>query len=305
MHEWLSAPVVLVICGVVGALVANAAIGKAPASLMRTNVDGELVPAVLGFGILAGGALAVALFQIWEALFWRLNDCPAGQDCPFVVYIPPWDLAWVALIPLVGMFLAGFWDDMKGDERPRGFAGHIGALRGGAITGGLVKLLAGVIVGLVTVLGLYGWALPGWSEAFPALLIAASIALGANLLNLLDRAPGRALKVFLGLTFITLAVYPEWRFIVAGVLGAALAVFPYDLATRGMLGDAGANSLGAVAGLGLALRARGIEGGTGTVWLCVIALILLGLNLLSEKVSFSAVIERTPWLARLDQLGRK
>ena len=64
-----------------------------------------------------------------------------------------------------------------------------------------------------------------------------------------------------------------------------------------MLGDAGANPLGAVAGLGLCLA-------TSLGARIVLVLLLLGLNLASERVSFSTVIERTTWLAAVDRWGR-
>ena len=65
-----------------------------------------------------------------------------------------------------------------------------------------------------------------------------------------------------------------------------------------MLGDAGANVLGAAVGTAatrlLPAPARiGLLGG------------VVALTLASEKVSFSAVIERTPALRALDRLGRR
>ncbi len=64
-----------------------------------------------------------------------------------------------------------------------------------------------------------------------------------------------------------------------------------------MLGDAGANPLGAVLGVGLAASldepAR-----------LVAIVVLLALNLASEKWSFSKAIEASPPLRWLDGLGR-
>jgi hypothetical protein len=64
-----------------------------------------------------------------------------------------------------------------------------------------------------------------------------------------------------------------------------------------MLGDAGANPLGGVLGLGLATALDG----RGRV---VAVLVLVLLNGLSERYSFSRAIERTPVLRQLDLLGR-
>jgi UDP-GlcNAc:undecaprenyl-phosphate/decaprenyl-phosphate GlcNAc-1-phosphate transferase len=85
---------------------------------------------------------------------------------------------------------------------------------------------------------------------------------------------------------------------VAPPLGAALALLPDDLGERAMLGDAGANALGAMLGgaaaVSLPRPAR-------------IALLagIVALTGASEKVSFTKVIERTPPLRWLDMLGRR
>ena len=72
---------------------------------------------------------------------------------------------------------------------------------------------------------------------------------GANLLNLFDLRPGRALKVALaGSALIAGTGGPGAARAVAGPAGAALALLPEDLGERAMLGDAGANALGAMLG---------------------------------------------------------
>src|SRR5690625_6514980 len=65
-----------------------------------------------------------------------------------------------------------------------------------------------------------------------------------------------------------------------------------------MLGDAGANVLGAAVGTAAA-RSTAPPARLGMLALVV------ALNLASETVSFSTVIERTPVLRALDRLGRR
>src|SRR3546814_16562081 len=65
-----------------------------------------------------------------------------------------------------------------------------------------------------------------------------------------------------------------------------------------MLGDAGANVLGAVWALSVVLT-------TAATTRTAVLVALVVLNLASELVSFSAVIDRTPPLRALDRLGRR
>ena len=154
----------------------------------------------------------------------------------------------------------------------------------------------------------------------------ALIAGSANLLNLFDLRPGRALKVVLAagvpLGVSQLAARPAgssrraasrgglWpcrapagprvrgRGGVAAPLGAAVALLPEDLGERAMLGDAGANALGALLGAAaagsLSRRSR----------LAILAGVT-ALTAASEVVSFTKVIQRTPPLHWLDMLGRR
>ncbi len=180
----------------------------------------------------------------------------------------------------------GAYDDLAGSADRRGFRGHLGALRHGEVTTGAVKL------GGIGAAGIVSAALAGGGPA-DVLLNAGLVAASANMLNLFDLRPGRAIKVALacgapGVPGVPGTVAP---------LGAAAALLPEDLGERAMLGDAGANALGAMLGAaagGLPRPAR-------------IALLagLAALTAASEKVSFTTVIERTPALRRLDMLGRR
>ena len=77
----------------------------------------------------------------------------------------------------------------------------------------------------------------------------------------------------------------------------ALVAGLFDLRERAMLGDTGANLLGALAGLWLVLTL------SGTGQLVALAL-LLAITVYGELRSISALVERTPGLRQLDSLGR-
>jgi UDP-GlcNAc:undecaprenyl-phosphate GlcNAc-1-phosphate transferase len=258
----------------VAGVVSRIAISRSPhPSLVRLNVAGRYVPAVLGLPLLLGGACGMAV--------------AAG-----VGEVPDTGITYGIAVLLLGMAAAGFYDDLRGDEVHRGFRGHISALRAGRVSGGMVKVLVGGGSGLVA------GAVVG-DGARATVEIGLCCALAANLLNLLDRAPGRAGKAALiGGLLLVLFGDASWGVAAAGTVGATAALLPIDLGERGMLGDMGANPLGAVLGLGLA-----VAGGEAFRLGALAA--LLGLNLVSEVWSFSAAIERVGILRAWDRLGRK
>jgi hypothetical protein len=122
----------------------------------------------------------------------------------------------------------------------------------------------------------------------------------ANLFNLFDLRPGRALKagLLIGAPLAAGSTTGPAGAIAAATTGAAAGLLPTDLGERTMLGDAGANALGAL--LGTALAAR-----TGPAARAALLAGVVGLTAASERVSFTRVIERTPVLRELDALGRR
>jgi hypothetical protein len=160
------------------------------------------------------------------------------------------------------------------------------------VTGGVLKAAGGGVLGLVV--GAL-WEQTLWAALLDGLLIA----LGANLLNLLDLRPGRAAKAFLlcAIALLFAGVGPGSLPLLCAAVVAVLVWLPLDLGERAMLGDAGANLLGGLAG-GVAAREL------GTWSRLTIAVVLVLLTLASERWSFTAVIERTRPLRWVDGLGR-
>ena len=207
----------------------------------------------------------------------RTAGLPAGQAA--------------ALAAAIGSSAAlGAYDDLAGVTHARGLHGHFAALRRGELTTGIVKMAGLSAAGVL--------AAPPRRHLTARLLDAALIAGTANLVNLLDLRPGRALKA------VAIAGLPVMLGRDAGAAGAAGAVataaalMPGDLGERHMLGDCGANALGALVGWTLAVR-------SGTFARTAALGGVVALTLLSERVSFSAVIERNPTLAAVDAWGRQ
>jgi UDP-N-acetylmuramyl pentapeptide phosphotransferase/UDP-N-acetylglucosamine-1-phosphate transferase len=194
--------------------------------------------------------------------------------------------------------LVGGYDDLAGarpeQARDKGLAGHLAALRAGRVSAGAVKVGGiGAAAAVAAVLTRRG---TGAGALLDGVLTTGLVAGTANLVNLLDLRPGRAGKA--GALAAAAGLTGPAGGLVAGPLGATLVVLPADLGEQVMLGDCGANAVGALLGLRLAaLPGRASRAGllAGVV----------ALTLASEKFSFTKVIEATPGLRELDRLGRR
>lgn len=252
--------------------------------LVKPNFKGNLVPAAVGLTFLLVGAVAYAALALSRAAI--------GERAP------------VFLLVTLGFGLLGLLDDRFGARADAGgFRGHARALFAGRPTTGGLKLLGGGLIALAA-----SWLLhtagPGGRAsggAFFALvsLDALVIALAANALNLLDVRPGRALFGFVLLALPTVIVVARTQSLQGGallgvlVLAACVEAWP-DARGRAMMGDTGSNLLGACAGLAAVIELP--------LWgRMVLFAVLAGLNLAAERVSLSAVIERSPLLRALDR----
>ena len=249
--------------------------------LLRTNYRGEPVATA------AGVVLPVTVVLV-EAARAVLAVAGVGES------LSAERAQLMVLLTALGFGLLGLVDDLLGGNEARGFGGHLRALARGRLTTGALKLAGGGAVAVLVVAPIEG-------DRFARLVVdAALVAMCANLGNLFDRAPGRTTKVG-SLAFLALVLVSGDHVAlvsVAVVVGAALALLVDELRECLMLGDVGANVIGAALGLAVVMVA------TPTTRALVLAAVL-ALNLVSEVVSFSAVIARVPALRAIDQLGRR
>lgn len=259
----------------------------------RTNYAGRPLTLLEGPAWLAGGVSGIGVAAVLRALD-RDESVAAVRSSPAA-----------GLVVTIASGALGALDDLAGSASRKGLKGHIGALRRGEVTTGAVKIAGLAVTGLVGALltdltrnpassprqGGRGRTGPAVIET---LVGGAVVAAAANVVNLFDLRPGRALKVVAAGT-APLAIAGSTA--AASALGASAGVVGDDLAGVSMLGDTGANAAGALAGLALVERC-GLRGRLVALGL------LTGLTLASERVSFSSVIEGHDILRRLDDWGR-
>jgi UDP-N-acetylmuramyl pentapeptide phosphotransferase/UDP-N-acetylglucosamine-1-phosphate transferase len=203
-----------------------------------------------------------------------------------------------AAVAGLGAGTFGLLDDLVGGSSNKGLRGHLAAACRGEVTTGAIKIVGLGSTGLLT-----AWIIDRSrlrSGAMATLVGGAVIAGSANIANLLDLRPGRALKVLVLLAVPIVAGGRGTHLSTAtagAAAGAAMGALPGDLSGRSMLGDTGANSAGALVGTALVAR-------TGPRGRLLALVVVTALTLASEKVSFTKVIESTPGLRELDAFGR-
>ena len=274
----------------------------------RTNFHGVTV-SLRGGVAMAGASVASA------AVASALSDQPRA--------------ALGGVVASLGGGLAGYIDDVDqgahdGGKVAKGLKGHLGALAHGQVTTGVIKI-AGIGASALAASALVGSKATSVGGKLADLALNTVLIAGtANLANLLDLRPGRALKatvlVAAPLSYFSCAaaktpasgasgapsakpVSPAspasaQRLLASGLNAAAITALVEDLQETTMLGDTGANAAGALLGTSLAANdSWKLRLGT--------TLGVVGLILASEKVSFSKVIAANPALNWLDQLWRR
>ncbi len=241
---------------------------------IRTNHAGRTVSLLEGPAAIGGGGLGALI-----------GGLALGADP-----VP-------ALTAVAGPGAAGLVDDLVGDSTSKGLRGHLGALRDGRLTTGVVKIGVLGVSGVVAADRMRPPGVTGLGRVAGALLGGGVVAGSANLANLLDLRPGRTLKAA-GIAGVLLGIRPGRTLPAAAALGVSGALIREDLAGRTMLGDGGANPIGALVGTAIVAQ-------TGVPGRVVVLATLVGLTLASERVSFSRVIAATPGLRDLDAWGRE
>ena len=254
--------------------------------------------------------------------------------------------AIAAALALIAFGWLGYRDDIRGSGDAGGFVAHfVNSWRQRRLTTGMQKALGGGVAAILSVqMALFGnvaslWSQQGWSgggatlrslrdlflhphhqwSMVPLTRGALIVALAANVMNLLDRAPGRAAKTALmwwSCALVPAALLgPAWppeshltpseggwlawhspALWATGAVGAALGLLRSELAEAHMQGDTGVNAVGAVLGLAtVTMYSARVE------WL--VLAVLVALNLASERWSFSRIIDAVAPLRWLDRLG--
>ncbi len=267
--------------GVAGALVPAWVRDMRRVGLVRENWRGRAVAFPAGAVLVASALVTLAPLA--------LLDDRANLDL-----LDPDLRRWIVYV--LGVALLGLLDDSLGrageSGSPRGWREHARALLAGRFSTGAIKAVGAFALAAYAVSG-------RGRENLDYLADLALLLLTTNLFNLLDLRPARVEKVYLALTAgLCLGGWTLEPLELLGIFIGPVVVGAWlTLRERAMLGDAGSNLIGALAGVSL------LETLGDPARLIALALVV-ALNLYGEFRSISAVIDRVPLLRHLDSVGR-
>lgn len=246
------------------------------AGVTRENYRGRQLPVPVGIVIVPAALFALIPLTLLD----RFGDLDVYPD-NFTL----------AMLFVPGVALLGFIDDVLSDSG-RGWRGHGRDLLSGGLSTGVIKAVG--TLGLALFVASY---VRGSGGEF--LLAVAVLVLATNTSNLLDLRPGRSVKAFVLLGIgLTVSTQNTEAAAALGIFTAPVLVAGLlDLRERAMLGDAGSNAIGAMAGLWMVLT-------LDTSGQLIALVVLLALNVFGEFRSISVVIEKLPGLRHLDSIGR-
>lgn len=228
----------------------------------------------------------------------------------------------VLIFPLVVvMFGVGSLDDWFGQySQSRGFRAHLATLKNFTMSTGMLKLAVLFVMAPAVSVHLFTTCHIFWGMDYRLIHVlggAFVIIFSAHFINLMDLRPLRAAKVYIGgataiigvglaLAVTVLSnmdismVTPVGNAVILLIftLLPPLITWRFEAREEAMLGDGGANAMGAYLG---ALACIFLK----PSWLPWLALILFALNLIFDNISFSSLVDRSAVLTRIDMWGRK
>lgn len=241
--------------------------------LLKQNYEGKKIPCCMG--IVLGFVLTFYTFLIYFYVH-KINFLVIGLSS-------------------LAISVVGFIDDIFGDNKSKGFKGHIKRLlKEHEFSTGLLKM---IVIPFV----LFAGSLYLTEDILRTVLYTVFGSLSVNLFNLFDLRPGRCIKA-LFVFLVLFGFFINWSPFYISLLILLVPIFIGDIKEMYMLGDAGSNLIGYIFFL---VMSQLYNIGVNTVVIWIVLFVVAALNLASEYVSFSEVIEKNKILKCIDELGRK
>ncbi len=269
--------------------------GKVPMEIWKIILLSAMVP--IFWPVLRNSSVKFG----WTAVNYKNMYIPFTLGIVLLLFVFNFILLWppdhllAFMVYIVGIWTAGWIDDVRGSDYPKGIKGHMYFfIKKGEWTTGLTKIVIIVISASVSLL------LAEATMQIGTVITFMLFVLSPHVCNSLDTRPLRVWKwvsihVLMLLIFLSVRPVPGMLFYIV----VAMGVWGYlEITKKGMLGDNGAALAGGI------IAWVGMQFFPFSIQLFFMG-ILVGITYLAEKISIHAFIEKVHILKEIDHLGRR